>query len=559
MPIRVDNPYIVSFLLFFLFSAPVHACTSFIITPGASADGSMYVGYSNDALWVGTMKYVPSADHAMGSKRAVPFDPSSSGARVLNGSKIAYIDEVNHTYGYLVSSYGIMNEHQLMVGEGSSSTKTIQDYDCQKRIFFSSELSKIALERCTKSKHAVELAGHLIDTYGYYGVGETLIFADPNEVWVMEMCSSPNGTGGLWAARKVPDGEIFVSANTFRIREIDPKDHNLLYSKNLFRVAEAEGWWRPKDGPLDWMKTVSTGECSHPYSSLGRIWSIYHRFASSLNLSPYVEDTWSKDYPFSAKPDRKLTTKDALNVLRDHYEGTVYDMTKGLAAGPYGNPYRDIGNYDPSGVVVEGNVSQGAWSRPVSSFRCMYSYVAQGRASHPDPIGGVCWFGFAQPYETCYMPIYCGVRALPMEFGRGNMSVFDLTSPWWTFNFVTNWATLRYDDIKKDIQSEQARIESREIINQPVIDRLAEKALKARGSEACSQYLTNYSINNSLSVLGDWQRLANRLVVNYTCGMIKDPNTGQYRPKGYPNWWLNETGYQYGPRIYEYSEALQMK
>jgi dipeptidase len=550
MPIREDNPYITSILIFLLISAPVQACTSFIITPGASADNSMYLGYSNDALSVGTMRYVPPADHSMGSKRAVPFDQWSSGAKALNGSKIAYIEEVNHTYGYLTSSYGIMNEHQLMIGEGSSLTRSLQDYDSQKRIFFSSELSKITLERCTGSRQAVELAGLLIDTYGYYGVGETLLFADPKEGWVMEMCSSPDGSGGLWAARKVPEGDIFVSANTFRIREIDPEDHNLLYSKNLFQVAKAQGWWKPEDGPLDWMKTVSAGEYTHPYSSLARIWSVYHRFAPSLNLSPYVEDTWSKDYPFSAKPDRKLTTEDALNVLRDHYEGTVYDMTKGLAAGPYGNPYRDIGIYDLSSDVAEGNVSQGAWSRPVSSFQCMYSYVAQGRTSFPDPIGGVCWFGFAQPYETCYMPIYCGVRGLPLEFSKGNMSVFDPTSPWWTFNFVTNWATLRYNDIIKDIQSEQARIEGKEIVHQSVIDRNAEEILKARGSLACSQYLTNYSVNNSLSVLNDWNRLANRLVVNYTCGMIKDPGNGQYRPKGYPDWWLNETGYQYGPRIY---------
>lgn len=544
------NVYALSILMLFLISAPIHACTSFIITPLASADNSMYLGYSNDALSVGTMKYIPPADHPKGSKRAIPFDQWSSGAKALNGSKIAYIDEVSHTYGYLTSSYGIMNEHQLMIGEGSSLTKTLQDYDSRKRIFFSSELSKIILERCTKSKQAVELAGLLIDTYGYYGVGETLLFADPKEGWVMEMCSSPNGTGGLWVAKRVPDGDIFVSANTFRIREIDPEDHNLQYSRNLFQVAEAQEWWRPEEGPLDWMKIVCTGEDSHPYSSLARVWSIYHRFACSLNLSPYVEDAWSKDYPFSAKPDRKLRMQDALNVLRDHYEGTVYDMTKGLAAGPYGNPYRDPGIYDFSSDVVRGNASQGAWSRPVSSFQCMYSYVAQGRTNLPDPIGGVCWFGFAQPFETCYMPIYCGVRDIPKEFGKGNMSVFDPTSPWWIFNFVTNWATLRYDDMKKDIQSEQGRIEDREITLQLKIDRSAEEILNAGGPKACSQYLTDYSINNSLSVLNDWQKLANRLVVKYTCGMVKDPSSGQYHPKGYPNWWLNDTGYHYGPRTY---------
>ncbi len=96
-------------LILLLAHPSVTACTSFVITPRASSDGSMYVGYSNDALSVGTLKYIPPADHPEGSKRTVPFDRYSSGVKALNDSKIAYIEEVNHTYGYLASSYGIMN------------------------------------------------------------------------------------------------------------------------------------------------------------------------------------------------------------------------------------------------------------------------------------------------------------------------------------------------------------------------------------------------------------------------------------------------------------------
>ena len=44
-------------------------------------------------------------------------------------------------------------------------------------------------------------------------------------------------------------------------------------------------------------------------------------------------------------------------MQRDHYEGTQFDLTVGLASGPYGNPNR----YDPStylnnsyGVLLQG-------------------------------------------------------------------------------------------------------------------------------------------------------------------------------------------------------------
>ena len=35
-----------------------------------------------------------------------------------------------------------------------------------------------------------------------------------------------------------------------------------------------------------------------------------------------------------------MDVMDIIRILRDHYEGTAYDLTKGIAAGPYGNPNR---------------------------------------------------------------------------------------------------------------------------------------------------------------------------------------------------------------------------
>ncbi|MCJ7443595.1 MAG: C69 family dipeptidase [Methanotrichaceae archaeon] len=423
----------------------------------------------------------------------------------------------------------------------------------------SSELSNIALERCTNARQAIELVSSLIDTYGYYGTGETLLFADPKEAWVIEMCGGTlNNRSGLWVAKKVPDGDVFVASNIFRIREVKPDDPNMIYSENLFDVAKARGWWKPQDGPLDWLKTVSTGEYSHPYYSLARTWSVLNRISPSQNFSPYVNDTWSKEYPFSVKPDKKLTTKDMLHIFRDHYEGTIFDLTKGMAAGPYGNPYRNDGPFDQHKAFEPGEIKPGAWPRPVSPFFCSYSYIAQGRSWLPDPIGGVCWFGYAQPYETCYMPIYAGVNSVPVQFYYGNHSVFDKNSAFWAFNFVTNWATLRYSDIINDIQYEQSYIEGKELSNQSEIETQAKKILDSRGTRACCEFLTSYSTNNALYVLNDWWKLADLLITKYSNGMVNDVKNNKTIRAGYPNWWLNESGYQYGPRIYQYAELQQV-
>ena len=44
-------------------------------------------------------------------------------------------------------------------------------------------------------RQVVELVGNLIDIYGYYDVGKTLLFADPKEGEVLEMCVPPKDTG----------------------------------------------------------------------------------------------------------------------------------------------------------------------------------------------------------------------------------------------------------------------------------------------------------------------------------------------------------------------------
>ncbi|MFA6371120.1 MAG: C69 family dipeptidase [Methanothrix sp.] len=553
-----------------------HGCTIFVVTPGASADGSMFSGHTNDGFGpcvVGheladegiSLVYIPAAFHPTGAKRAVHYDPNSgsddqSGGDETDTPVVSYIDEISHTNGYLTGSYGIMNEHQLMCSECTDFAKMQPNYVHGERIFYSSELSNIALERCKLAKEAVELVGGLIDQYGVYGTGETLIFADPKEAWVLEMCGCTQvGCKGLWVAKKVPDGQVFVASNTFRIRDVDTEDQDMLYSRKLHEVALSLGWWDGR-GMLDWLHTFSTGEYSHPYYSLARLYSVYSRLAPSRNFSPYVKDTWSRDYPFSLVPDKKVTAKDTFQIFRDHYEGTVYDLTAGMAAGPYGNPYRDDGPFDSHEAFDAGEIKPGSWHRPVSAIFCSYSYITQGRSWLADPLGGICWFGFAQPSETCYMPIYAGADSLPAELNCGKRSLFDRNSAWWAFNFVTNWAMLRYCHMIDDIRSEQSRIEDDELFKLTEIDERARNIYDSNGSEACRKLLTDYSSRNALSVISDWWKLSDSLIVKYSNGLVNDVQNGVITStkQGYPEEWLGKVGYQYGPRIYQYQELQEI-
>ncbi|WAI01666.1 dipeptidase [Methanogenium organophilum] len=572
MLIRLTKKMMISGILAILLACmlalpPVSACTIFAVTPGASDDGSMYVAHTNDGVgfdWRNyddiSLVYVPPADYAPGEMRPIAFDPNSGSDAAGNkadGSSeaiLGYIEQVPHTYGYYTASYGMMNEHQLLSGECTDYAKIELSAEEGKRIFYSSELSNIALERCTTARGAIELVGELIETYGYYGTGETLIFADPKEAWVIEMCSSPEGTGGLWAAEKIPDGEVFVAGNEFRIRDIEPDNPDMLYATDLFRIAEDNTMWSPADGALDWLEATSYGEYSHPYYSLMRVWSIQDRLAPSFNLSPYVENSYTEAYPFTITPDEKINLTTAFSLYRDHYEGTEFDLTEGVAAGPFGNPYRYLGPDDAhtdfqNESFIE--VRAGANPRPVSAVFCAYSYVAQARADLPDPVGGVLWFGPAVAYETVYAPIYAGAENVSVPYATGDREVYDPDAAYWTFDFVTNWAMLRYDAMIGDIQAKQSELESESIAAVRTTDTRAVELIQAGDEEGARQLLTNVTVTRGDEIIDEWHALTGMLVVKYSNGLITDPKTENIEESGYPAWWSQEADYQYGPRVYE--------
>lgn len=209
------------------------ACTTMIVTRGASVDGSVMVSHSDDNdLADQSIVFVPARDWPEGSLRPVYASAVANGElpqfnaffvpRLADAQRapgyahvgaprsipLGHIPQAKHTFAYLDGNYGIMNEHGLMFGECTDGSLVANDPEPGRRIFYSSELARVALERCRTAREAIRLMGELIETYGYYGTGETLPMADKDEAWVMEMAPSPEGVGGLWVAQRVPDGHF---------------------------------------------------------------------------------------------------------------------------------------------------------------------------------------------------------------------------------------------------------------------------------------------------------------------------------------------------------------
>ncbi|NCC24216.1 MAG: dipeptidase [Deltaproteobacteria bacterium] len=559
-----------------LLAWPAWSCTTIIVGKQASVDGSVLVSHSEDGLGDPRMVYIPAKDHEPGSVRhvydsdvALGYEPRfgsdpvhrfniderspryKAPAGVPPSQPLGSIPQVSHTYAYFDGNYGLMNEHQLIMGECTDKAKVHPEAEEGKRIFYSSELSRVALERCKTAREAVKLMGELIMTYGYYGTGETLLVGDPDEGWVMEMCGyDMDGTDGVWVAQRVPDDGFFVAANQFRIREVKEDAEDMMYSPNIFEVAKAKGWWKSEDGPLDWTAVYGDGEFHHPYYSLRRVWRAQSLVAPSLKLSPWVEDALTKAYPFSIRPDNKLDVRDVMRIHRDVYEGTEFDLSKGLAAGPFSDPVRFEGGAEATMGDQSGPSVNGAFERPLSIYRCVYAYVCQARKDLPDAIGGVIWFGPDRPATSVLMPFYPGAGNLPDSLQRGNPLVFDRGSMWTAFNYVANYAGLKYSYMIKDITAQSEAFEARFFGRQADVEAQALKLWKAGDTSGAAKVLADHSQQAADDVLAAWWKLSEDLYIKYNDGYLNEPdNIAQ--PLFYPNWWLKAVGYENGPLEYK--------
>lgn len=555
---------------------PAFACTTMIVGKDASFDGSVIVSHSDDGLSDGSVIYVPAMDHKPGSMRPVYYSHYSLDFKPQWGASIShrivakdrgpgydksdenpsvplgYIPQVAHTYAYFDANYGIMNEHQLSIGECTDKAKVHPEPEPGKRIFYSAELSRVALERTKTAREAIKLMGELIEKYGYYGTGETLLVADPNEGWVMEMAGYDiNGTGGVWVAKRVPDDQFFVAANQFRIREVVKDSDDMMYSSNIFDVALEKGWWNPTDGPLDFTKVYGDGEFHHPYYSLRRVWRAQSMAAPSLNLSAWVEGPFTRAYPFAIKPDKKMAVQDIMAIYRDNYEGTEFDLSKGLAAGPFGNPTRFEGQAE-SVADKEGKLTPltGEFERPLNIYRCVYAFVNQSRKWMPDAIGGVMWLAPDRPATSVLLPFYAGALDLPKSVQRADILKFDRQSMWTAFNYVDNYAMLKYSYMIQDIRAVQKRFENNAFDRQREIEANALALWNKGNQKGARQMLTNYSDQNAAAVLKDWWKLSENLYIKYNDGYINTKeNIAQ--PVFYPAWWLQQVGFKNGPTSYE--------
>ena len=479
-------------------------CTSITVGLKASYDGSVMTSHTDDShrtrSW---MDIVPAKDYPKGATtnmyKRVPVDTLAM--PIYGHDVIGSIPQVEHTYQYINTAYPCMNEHQLAIGESTFGGRDeLQSnaglIDCQR-------LDRLMLERCTTAREAILMADKLTKKYGWSDYGECLTIADKNEVWHFEIVGPGKGkVGSVWVAQRVPDDHVGVNANASTIKEIDLSNSDyFMASDNIFDVAKENGWWNPKEEVFRFCYAYAPSS-RQSVASRRREWRIFDLIAPSLKL-----DANAENYPFSVKPDKKISLTKMVELFQDYYEGTPYDMTRNILSAdkdgkqvisPLANPFMP---YDALSIH---NVN-GGWfhidkksghiqflgERTIARWYTMYGTITQSRNWMPDQVGGVVWLAQDNIATSIYVPVYCSVSHLPKSYSTpGRKNGYTHESAWWAFNRLGSLTAQRWGDMRHDVTDVWQPMQLEMFKNQKKFE---DKVINMKSIKKQKKILTNYT------------------------------------------------------------------
>lgn len=494
------------------------ACTNFLVGKAATVDGSTLISYSADSYFMfGSLYYSPAATY--------PDNAMLDIYEWDTGEYLGKIKQAERTY----SVVGNMNEFQVSIGETTFGgrpelvdTTAILDYG---------SLIYIALQRSRSAREAIKVMTDLVEQYGYRSEGESFSIADPNEVWIMEMVGKGNrNKGAVWVAQRIPDDCVSAHANQARITTFPFDDkNNCLYAEDVIAFAREKGYFKGKN------KDFSFSDTYAPFDYLGlriceaRVWTFFRKVDPSMDgYISYIKGETAQRMPLWIKPNRKISAQDVKEFMRDQYEGTELDITKGIGAGPFHSKLR----CSPLTFYVDS--VEYVHERPVATQQTGFSFVAQMRSWLPDYIGGILWFGVDDAASSIYVPMYCGINSVPECYRAGNGSLVEYspTSAFWIYNQVANFAYSKYSFMMQDIKKVQSKWEQDFNSLVPTIDKVA----LGMSEESAKSFLTNFSNYQAEASTAAWKKLGEYLLVKYMDGNVKMEKDGKFlqNDKGIP-------------------------
>ena len=493
------------------FTNVADACTNFIITRGASTDGSNMVTYAADshALYGSLYSHVPGK-----------FTPYMDIREWDSGRPLGQIAQVPTTYRTLGNS----NEHSLFITETTFGGRPELE-DPKGGIDYGS-LIYVTLQRAKTAREAIQIIVDLANTYGYASSGESFSLIDKEEAWIMELIGKgPNDKGIVWVARRIPDGYVSAHANQARITTFPWDDpENCLYAPDVADVARKFGWFEGENKDFSFSDAYAPADFGALRGCEARVWAFFRTVASGMDkYEDYAMGHNPKNkMPLWIKPDKKVSPKQVMDCMRDHYEGTKMDMTTDIGAGGEALPYR----WRPMYWTVDG--VEYCNERATATQQTGFWLVGQAR---PEKVG-ILWFGTDDAATSPLTPIYVNSQEVPecLKEGNGSMLKYSDTSMFWITNRVAQFAYLRYNIIGKHVRAEVDKWENQQLEQVKEVD----AALANAGGKVkkMQKIATEFSVGTAQQLFDKWVYLDKHLMVKYIDGNVKGEDENGFIDNG---------------------------
>jgi len=462
----------------FIVPSVVQSCTNFLVTPGASLEGTSTVSYLADtgALF-GSLGHLPPSNE----KTRTTYDWDA-------GTYLGEIPGVNYTTYNVI---GNTNEHGLTIGEttfGGNSTLAggpgLLSYG---------SVIWITLQRAKNVKEAITVMDALMQAYGYTSEGESFSVADPNEVWIMEVIGKgPKRKGSVWVAKKIPDGSVSAHANQARIRAPVTDDTSTCrYASDVVEFAVSLGLYPANGNKADF----SFSDTYDPLSFTGarvaeaRVWELFRQVSADTDFGAHYLDyimgkNMSNRMPLFITPKRKISLNQTFWLMRSGYAGSPLDMSdpNDISSGPFQSAFRVRPLFWKSGGKDYHN------ERPIGTQQTGWHFTSVMKAG---PVGAVVWFSVDDTSHSAHFPAFAkSSRVSEAWADKGVQHVDDkqqsthvsFDNAFWVFNMVANLVYGRYMDAQPLVAMEISRQEETFFRETPLVEKTAE-ALFAKGFE----------------------------------------------------------------------------
>ncbi len=531
-----------------LFTGNAEACTNLIVGKKASVDGSVMCTYNCDGFgFSASLSLSLPGKHPAGDK--IPIRGWGG------GGKLDYIKQAEYTYNVA----GLMNENQVTIVETTFDGRLELENKDGLLDYFT--LMGLALQRSATAREAIQCMADLVAEYGYKSTGETLTICDKNEAWIMEIIGKgPGRKGAVWVALRVPDDCITAHANLSRIRQFPLKDkENCMYAKDVISFAREMGFFKGKDEDFSFRDAYCPIDFENVRYADTRVWSFFRHHYNKDEMDkyiPYLNGEFDKcdHLPLWIKPDQKLSVRDLMNDMRDHYEGTVFDMSADMSAGPWASPYRNqpINFKDSKGADM-------FRERPIGCQQSGMTMVCQMRNFLPNEVGGVTYFNLDDATMVAYVPVYCCINRIPEPFRRENNNIleFSTESAFWMNNFVSNMVYPRWSAMIGDLREAQKELEDYYAEDQKEVEK---RVQEMETTSERIEYLTAKTEAYTDKMMKRWDKLAKLLIVKHNDQIMRPSQNGEvvsgrYSSPAYAPAWVDAVHDQTGKR-YELKKLI---